>query len=186
MTDKGTRTYVFGARFDEKNFTRREIGDVRAMDLSDARKKARRWAELVDAKKDPKHEEERLARAAARERESTFEGVAAAFGADWLAGKRKHKVYVRQIEREFIPRWGKRPLADIERGEIIELIRAKAKAAPAEARNLLGLLKGLCGWALDNGLVDRNVAADIRPLRIIGRKPSRDRALSVAELRALW
>jgi integrase len=188
VTDKGTRTYVFGARFDGKNFTRREIADVRAIDLADARKKARHWAELVDAGKDPKREEERLARAAAREQESTFGCVAAAFGDDWLAGKRKHKVYVRQIEREFIPRWGKRPIADIERGEVIDLIKAKAvkDRAPAEARNLLGLIKSLLGWALDHGLVDRNVTADIRPLRIIGRKLSRDRALTVAELRALW
>jgi len=88
--------------------------------------------------------------------------VAVAFGEDWLAGKRKYKVYVRQIEREFIPRWGKRPIADIERGEIIDLIKAKAvkEGAPAEARNLLGLVKSLLGWALDHGLVDRNVAAE--------------------------
>ena len=81
---------------------------------------------------------------------------------------------------------GKRPIADIERGEVIDLIKAKAKTAPAEARNLLAIAKSLFGWALDQNFgLDHSVCADIRP-KIIGKKIARKRKLDDEELKALW
>ena len=43
------------------------------------------------------------------------------------------------------------------------------------------------GWARDQAYgLNHNIAADIKPLKIIGAKVSRERALSTDEVRALW
>jgi integrase len=194
-TSAGQRTYILAARFPgSKNYTRREIGDVGAIGLADARDKARGWLQVIGRGKDPAFEEERLARAEAKKRENTFESVAESFITEWVIGpkpdkprQRKHKVVARAIRNHFIEKWGKRPIADIERGEVVDLIKAKAKDTPAEARNLLGIAKSLFSWALDQNYgLDHSVCADIKPGKIVGEKVSRDHALDDDELNALW
>ena len=121
VTDKGHRTYVLAARFPgSKNYTRRELGTVGAIDLVDARTKARRWIEIISTGKDPAFEEERLARAEARKRENTFEAVAEEFIKEWVVGvdkkdptkpkdppnQRKHAEVSRSIRNHFIAKWG--------------------------------------------------------------------------------
>jgi integrase len=68
------------------------------------------------------------------------------------------------------------------------VIKAKASAAPAQARNLLGYAKRLFGWALAQhafGLPE-SPAERLRPKDIVGKKVVRQRVLSDAELSALW
>jgi integrase len=195
VTNSGQRTYILAARFPgSKNYTRREIGEVGAIDLKDARAKARGWIEAIGRGKDPAHEEERIARAEAKKRENTFKSVAESFISEWVIGpnpekprQRKHAVVARVIRKHLIEKWDKRPIADIERGEIVDLIKAKAKITPAEARNLLGIAKSLFSWALDQNYgLDYSPCTDIKPGKIVGEKVSRDRALDDDELKALW
>jgi integrase len=195
VTSRGQRTYILAGRIGvSKNYTRREIGEVGAITLADARKKAQRWLGLISAGKDPAHEEAALARAEARKRENTFESVAEAFIAEWVIGpkpdkprQRKHKPVTASIRNHLVARWGKRPIADIERGEVVDLIKAKAKAHPAEARNLLTTCKSIFSWAVDQNFgLSHSVCNDIKPGKIIGEKIARDRALNDDELRAVW
>ena len=194
-TSTGQRTYILAARFPgSKNYTRREIEDVGAIGLADAREKARGWLQIIGRGKDPAHEEERLARAEAKKRENTFDSVAESFIAEWVIGpkpdkprQRKHKVVARAIRKYLIEKWGKRPIADIERGEVVDLIKAKAKDTPAEARNLLGIAKALFSWALNQNYgLSHSICTDIKPGQIVGEKISRDHALDDDELKALW
>jgi integrase len=193
VTDKGARTYTLAGRFGgSKFFARREIGKVGALTLSAARDKAREWIALASQGRDPKLEEARVKREQATKLAHSFESVAADFVA-WCRGpdetrprQRQWREVARQVDI-LVTEWRGRPIVDIERDEIIALVRRKATTAPHAARNLLGVVKSLLGWAREQNYALRyNAAADIRPGRILGDKVARDRVLDEHELRALW
>ena len=126
-------------------WTRREIGAVDAISLAAARAKAREWIELAGQGKDPRAEEERARREQARKTAHTFAAVAEDFIAERVIGskpahpiQRKHKWVARTIRDPFTKAWGDKPIADIEREDVLTLIKAKARVAPAEARVAAG------------------------------------------------
>ena len=102
--------------------------------------------------------------------------------------QRKAKQVAHSIRTYFIAAWRDRPITDIGRDDVMMIIKAKARTAPAHARNLLTMAKSLFQWALDQGTygLDRSVCADIKPVKIVGDKVARDRSLEDAELTALW
>jgi integrase len=71
------------------------------------------------------------------------------------------------------------------------VIEAKARTAPAQARNLLGTVKRFFTWAKNSrnrrryGLMV-SPATDLKPADIVGAKKTGDRVLSDVELFALW
>jgi hypothetical protein len=87
-----------------------------------------------------------------------------------------------------LPVWGERPIVDITGRDVRDLIRTKRKTAPAQARNLLGTIKRLFAWAVDEDSYGLTVspAMAIKPSKIIGDKKTGDRILSDTELFALW
>jgi integrase len=195
VTDKGHLSFVLAGRYPgSKHYTRRDIGEVGAIDLAPARDQARAWIEQMQAGKDPRAEQERLARDEARKAAHTFAQVAEDFIAERVVGKnperpiqRKAK-YVQRILRDvFIKTWGERPIADIDRGEVLTLIKAKVRTAPAEARSQLAILKSLFSWALDSSYgLDRSICSDIKPKNVFGERTDRERKLTDDEVRALW
>jgi integrase len=192
-TSKGARTYILGGRFPgSPHYTRRELAEVGAMSLADARQKAREWIQLLGQGKDPALEEARIARAEAAKLAVTFENVANEFvlwcrGPDEARPRQRRWREVRRQTAILADQWGARPIGDIERDEIVTIIKNKARVAPAESRNLLTVAKSLFAWAREQSYGLRyNVAADIKPSRVIGEKTVRSRVLDEHELRALW
>src|SRR5262249_20616073 len=60
VTDKGHKTFILMARFGgAKHPTRRELGEVGAITLANARDKAREWLNLMGEGRDPRDEIER-------------------------------------------------------------------------------------------------------------------------------
>jgi integrase len=92
------------------------------------------------------------------------------------------------LRREFIPRWGDRPITDITTLDIRDAIKEVKDRAPAQARNLLGYAKRLFAWAEAQHVygIERNPAERLQPKDLIGRKLMRSRVLTDTELRALW
>jgi integrase len=193
VTDKGQRTYILAGRFPgSPDYTRRKIAEVGAMSLADARAKARRWIELIVQGKDPALEEARIKREQAAKLAVIFSNVADEF-VSWCRGPdetRPRQRRWKEVKRQtaiLVDQWGKRPVTDIERDEIVQLIRRKAEVAPAETRNLLTVTKSLFSWAREQNFGLRyNIASDIRPAKVIGEKVARDRVLDEHELRRLW
>jgi integrase len=123
-----------------------------------------------------------------RAQEQTVAAVAADFFADKLSGERQGRQSEQVMRREFLPVWGLRPISEITDLDILAIIRAKKRAAPAEARNVLGLAKRFFTWAVEQrsyGL-KTSPADGLKPGRIIGDKKTGDRILSELELFALW
>jgi hypothetical protein len=190
ITDTGRRTFILVTRYPgSRNPTRRALGEYGAISLEGARRKARDWLELIRAGKDPSEEEERHRLAEQRKRANTFAAVAEDFIISKLPSERKGREIERDIRRDLIPAWGGRPLAELSRLDIRNLIQAKAKTAPTQARNLLALVKRLFTWAVDQETYNlpHSPADGLKPANIIGdRTTTRDRILSDDEMFALW
>jgi integrase len=189
VTDKGKRTFVLVARYPgSPNPTRRALGEFGEISLAQAREKAARWLELLERGVDPREEIERSRLAEQQKRANTFRAVAEDFIAEKLPGERKGGEVERDIRREFLPVWGSRPITELTDLNVLAVINAKKRTAPAQARNLLGTAKRIFGWAIDRRVygLKTSPAEGLKPGRIIGDKVSGERVLDDAELFALW
>ena len=117
-----------------------------AITLAAARDTARDWLVEIKAGTDP-----RVAIAAARA--DTFAAVAEDFIKRRLPGQRQAKAVERAIRKDLIPVLGARPITEITRREIVELVVAIAdrSAKGAYARNVLGYLKTIFNLAIERG-----------------------------------
>jgi integrase len=190
VTDTGQRTYILRCRFPgSRHANRRAIGDCGAISLGQARDKAREWLELVRKGIDPQIAEERQRQAELRQRRNTFAAVAEDFIADKLPGERKGRECERDIRRELLPLWAKRPIAEITAQEVRAIIKAaKDRGAPYQAHNILVLARRLFSWAIDQHAygLETSPCDRLKPKAIIGKKVFRTRVLDDDELRVFW
>jgi integrase len=196
-TDRGHLTFVLGARFPgAKHFTVRELGGYGEITLQQAREKARVWLGLITKGIDPRSHAEDLKIAEQRRRENTFAVVADEFirlnviGSNPAKPKqRKGREVERDIRKEFVARWSKRPITAITAHDVIAVLdEAIARGSPYQAHNLLGYARRLFNWAIARGVygLDRSPCDRMRPADVIGRKALRIRVFSDPEWRALW
>jgi len=188
-TDRGHLTFVLGARFPGKeHFAPRQLGEPGALTLEQARVRARAWLDLIAKGGDPKTEEERLRQSEVSRQENSFAAVAEEWFKDKLTTERKGKEVERDIRKQFMPALGKRPVTDISDVDVLTIIKAKKRTAPAQARNLLGHVKRLFTWAIDQRVYGLKTSPcdSLRPTNIIGKKRARGRVLNEEELFALW
>jgi integrase len=180
-----SRTFVLVHRFGgNRNPTRRSLGRYGRLTLQDARIKARRWLELIDHGKDPAVELERERLAEARKRADTFSAVAQAFIEQKLRKERQGKDAERTLRR-FIGAWGSRPITDIDRRDVRELIDPVAVHAPYMAHSMLCLIKRFFSWCVEQDRIEASPCALMRASKIIGARKPRQRVLSEDELVAL-
>jgi integrase len=185
----GQRSFVLIARYPgSKHPTRRALGDYPSTTLEDAREKARKWRTLIKRGIDPVLAEGRERTANLRKQENTFAAVAEAWFKDKLPGERKGREVERDVRNAFLPAWGSDPITDVTDLDVLSVIDAKKKKAPAQARNLLGHAKRLFSWAVEKRIYGLTASPcdGLRPVKIIGKKTSRRRVLSEDELFALW
>ncbi|HVG52887.1 MAG TPA: tyrosine-type recombinase/integrase [Vicinamibacterales bacterium] len=106
-----------------------------------------------------------------------------------LYRSRKEKVLrswseVRRIlEKEVLPTWRHRRVADIRRRDIRELVEEKAQTAPIQGNRVLERISALFTFAVDQDWIEANPAWRIKKP---GHERSRDRVLTRDELRELW
>jgi integrase len=185
----GQRTFVLIARYPgSENPTRRRLGDYPSIGLDEARERARQWRTLIKLGVDPALAEERERAANLRRQENTFAAVAEAWFRDKLPGERKGREVERDVRKVFMAAWDSRPITDITDLDILSVINAKKRTAPAQARNLLGHAKRLFSWAIDQRVYGLTTSPcdSLKPTKIIGEKTSGERILSEDELFALW
>jgi hypothetical protein len=189
VTDRGHKSFVLIKRYPgSRNPAPRSLGEYGAISLEQARNKARDWLELIRKGIDPAVEEERQRQAEVRRQENTFCTVFEAFFVDKLAKERKGEDVARDIRNEFLPKWKMRPITDIIDLDVLAIINAKKTNAPAQARNLLGEIRRLFGWAIKQRVygITTNPCDSLSPKDIIGKKRRGQRILENDELFALW
>jgi hypothetical protein len=175
VTDRGAKSYVLYTRWPGTgNPARRALGSAEKLTLEAARKIAKKWVNLIEQGIDPQEQENENRLELQRRRRTTFEVVAE----DWLreavlGHQRKADEVARDVRRVFVARWKGRPVAEISALDVRDIIRSVRDAgARAQARNLLGYVKRLFGWAVGQdayGIVE-SPAERLRPKDIVGKK----------------
>jgi integrase len=173
---------------------RRTIGvyGADAMRLEDARRIAGEWRSQVARGIDPAVVEAERRAAEARERalrvKHSFTIAAEAFIAAKLEKERSGKVAERDLRSVFIAAWGERPVSEITKTDVLEIIITKRNTAPQMARALLVLIKRFFGWCVDQEIygLSASPCEGLSGKKLIGELQSRDRRLSDIELAAFW
>jgi integrase len=100
----------------------------------------------------------------------------------------------RIFEHDVLPRWGGRPVAEITKADVLELVNDKAarrerkrqdltEGAAVQAGKMLTRLRTFFGWAIAHDLATVDPTAGIRRP---AKEASRDRVLTDDEIRAFW
>ena len=108
--------------------------------------------------------------------------------AEWLrrdqADNRSRGEVVRLLNRDVLPHWQHKPIAEITRRNALELIdRVVDRGSPVMARRLHAHVHRLFEWAVGRGIVEVN---PMHRLPKAGDETPRDRMLSENELRLVW
>lgn len=193
VNDKGERAFIFYSRFPNRTAPeRRTLGEYPAMTLAEARKKAGAWRDLIKLGVDPKEKEaeerEAAARAAAEKRDRSFETILDRFiKARRRDGIRKVDEDEKDFNRECLPKWKGRDVADLTMTDIMAVVEGIAeRGKQRQALNIAQKIGTFFNWCVDDEVIE---ASPYRPKKVrtaVGQKESRDRTLSDEELRAFW
>ena len=160
-------------------------------DVADARQAARDSLTKAEAGNNPVVEKKAVAAAAIT--------VAAAV-ARYLAEcdrdlkPKTAREWRRIYAHDVLPRWGDRPIAEIAKADVLELVNDKATrrerkrqgsadGAAVQAGKMLTRLRTFFGWAAANDLTLADPTAGVRRP---AKEASRDRVLTDDEIRAFW
>jgi integrase len=183
---KGLRTFVLVARYPGQRHASRRA--LMATGLKEARIEAAEWKHLLRRGVDPI--QLRIGANEAKGADDTFAAVAEAYISDIQRRKqRRAAVAAREIRKELIAVWDKRPVGQITRQDVVDLIRAiRDRPAPYYARNVLAHLRAIYDWAIDNGSygLEASPCDRIKPRLLIGARQPRQRVLTDDEVRMLW
>jgi integrase len=189
------RTFVLVARFPgSRNPTRHSFGEYKSngrgdLTLEEARDQAEAWRGLIRKGIDPRQEERRARQQADRQRDLTFGAVIEEFLRRHVKGQRKARDVEREIRTEILPHWHDRPIREITKADVVELVEAIAdRPAPYHAHNVFGHIRTFFNWAIDRGKYDIEASPcdRLKPSALIGPKKPRQRVLSDMEIAAFW
>jgi integrase len=104
------------------------------------------------------------------------------------------KEWRRIFAHDVVPRWGERPLVEIKKSDVLEIVNDKAgrreckrqgraDGSAVQAGKMLTRLRTFFGWAVANDLVQSDPSAGVR---MPAREAQRDRALDDDEIRLFW
>jgi len=179
ITENGKRSWVLLTRLRGRSL-RLTLGAWPGTPLTEARDLARAAIHDVARGDDPRARKRKAAAVP-----DTFAHVAADFIAKWARPRqRRAKETERILEKYVSPTWGTRRLAEITRGDAVELLdRIVTAHGPVMANRVLATIKRLFSWALDRGVIDTHPVARLAPP---GAEAARSRVLTDPEIKALW
>lgn len=186
ISDAGRKTWFVMYRVRGRK-VRETIGTVATIpNVGDARQRARESIELAQRGVHPAEAREE-AEAAEAVRSITFATVADRYLAEYVERNNRPSTIRetrRILNRDVKPKWGERPIRDISRQDVNDLLDVIAdRGALLQANRTLAHLKTLFSWALDRELAEVDPTARVRK-RV--KEVPRDRALSPDEIRYFW
>jgi integrase len=205
VTEKGRLSFkVVRRRPGEAQPTWVTLGVYPQLSLAEARRLAREALLSLAEGKDPREAKAAERRAAEgderRRRASTLGAVAELYIRRHVSQLRSGREMASIIRRELIAPWGDRPIGEISRRDLIEIVEAiidrgggeagpghrRRDGGPAAARKALAAARGLFNWACERDLLATSPCDRIRASRIVGARPARDRVLTDPEILAVW
>lgn len=176
VTPKGAKTFFVNYRYDGKQ-KRLSLGRYPATSLGDARDKARLILQDIEGFEGSRSE-------TGSRRLTVAEAVDLFIE---IYAKRKNKTWrgtQRQLERDFISRFGQKPLDEITRADVIgSLDRVMARTGGVQVNRTLASIRKFFNWSVERGYLNQSPAAGISAP---AKEHSRDRVLNDDELAAVW
>lgn len=156
-----------------------------ALGLADARAKAgeelRRASEGQDPAFDKRHK--RYSQSPDPERD-LFKNVAAEYVHRRVGRGRWRAEVERMVNREILPHWGERPITDITRRDVVDLLDGLTDRGVGTMTNrVFAVVRGCFNWAVSRDIVSDSPCRGLKPPV---PETSRDRVLSDDEVRWLW
>jgi integrase len=207
VTSGGAKAWVLSARFPSKprNPTLRKIGEWPAMPLDEARDIAIEWNQLIKRKIDPQEhaqararEERAKAEAATREearrKAGTFASAAENYITRWVSKLRTENAVARVIRQDLIKRWGKLPVTEISKTDVIELLEDMERMQGTyAAHRAFAHARALFTWLLLREDPKRptlgitaNPCIGVDPNAFIKSREPRQRIFTPSEIRLIW
>jgi integrase len=187
VSPTGSKAWALTARRPgNKNPSRFTLGDHRHLTLTEARAKAHDFKAALRDGGDPvadKRKRRAEAAAEATAEPDTVRSVSNRFLDHCRAKNRTIGEQERIMRHDVLPVWGDRPLAEIQRRDVIKLLDRKADKSPVMANRLLAFVRRFFSWAVEVDLLNDSPASGVKaPMK----EKSRDRVLSDGELKAVW
>ena len=201
ISAKGKRTYFMIVRPKGKTQEKVKLGTTDTLELVEARDMAReilKDAEKGIGKKKRKELEELKEVEVQRAQNNSFRAIAEQYlitpagkgtSQGGAMGLRSKDEIEKQLERDIFPVLGSKPLHEITRDDIEELIAEIADEKPITANRTLGVLRRVFRWATLTAKRRREYGLDLSPTTGVEAPASenkRDRVLSESELARLW
>ncbi len=178
ITRNGARSFILNYRNQAGIQRRLTIGRFPTLSATAARLRARELKAQVELGGDP------LEVKRTRRGEMSFGELVDLFSKRLLANQKRGYERERLLRRDAIPWFGTKTKAvDVKRRDVIHLVQEKAVTSPIAANRLLGAIRRLYNWAIEQDILEANPTTLIkRP----GDEKSRDRVLSDDEIAAFW
>ena len=194
VTSNGARSWIASYRLADGRKVMETIAPIaRLPKVDDARQAARDSMEKAASGDNPVAEKRALAGRAAT---NTVAAVVARYldHCDRNLKPKTAREWRRIFEHDVVPRWGERPLAEITKGDVLELVNDKAarrerkrqgltEGAAVQAGKMLTRLRTFFGWAVAGDLAPADPTAGVRKP---AKERSRDRVLTDAEIALFW
>jgi integrase len=194
VTSNGARSWIASYRLADGRKVMETIAPIaRLPKVDDARQAARASMEKAASGDNPVAEKRALAGRAATN--SVAASVARYLEhCDRNLKPKTAREWRRIFEHDVVPRWGERPLAEITKGDVLELVNDKAarrerkrqgltEGAAVQAGKMLTRLRTFFGWAVAGDLAPADPTAGVRKP---AKERSRDRVLTDAEIALFW
>jgi integrase len=197
VSDTGRKTWQALYRVDGK-MVREKLGTVaQIQSVADARErarqsmtKARSGAHPVEERRRKQEEDRCQAEAETARKQNTLSAAIDRYLAQRPLDKSRRPMRreylvetARTLEKNVKPKLGGRPISEITSDDVKRLVRGIAKDAPSQANHTLAYLKAMLGWAVGEGLIERNPAIGVAMPAL---KTERDRALDDDEIGLFW
>jgi integrase len=209
ITTGGARSWVLVARYPsgkrdgKHNPTARKIGSWPAMRFAEAREIATDWNRDIARGVDPQEklaEEARAKQAAraaalreeARKRAGTFANVAETYITRVASNLRTGHDAARIIRHDLIPRWSNKPIAEVSKTDVIDMIEDITERGQYAAYQAYAQARTIFNWCLERedprhpklGIV-ASPCANLRIDRLIGARAPRQHTLTEREIALL-
>lgn len=181
VTQRGRKSWSVVYRIHHQQ-TRLTLGRYPLLPLAEAREEARKALLLVDRGIDPAVQKRETEKA---KKHSTFKAVADLFIERYARPKnRTWQASQRLMDNHCMPIWGNKPIVDIKRQDVIDLLDEIAdNGAPHTARQLFAVIRKFFNWAASRNIIDTSPCLHVEsPCKVV----SRDRVLSDDEVKAIW
>ena len=177
-TTSGVKSFIVNYRNADGRQRRATLGRFPTLSATAARKRAQELLERVHHGEDP------LDQQRARRGELTLGQLVDEFTKRHLERMKRGYEVERILRTDALAGLGANTkAAAVRRRDVIELIEHKATRAPIAANRLLQAIRRLYNWAVEKDLLETNPCVMVkRP----AKEQSRDRVLSVEEIRTLW